>query len=331
MAAHPVLASMPWISLADRPAALVRADALAQALGLRELWLFRDDGISDTWSGSKLRKLEYLLADALARGARRLVTFGAAGSNHAVATALFGKALGFEVRLELAGQPKSPLVREQLLRAAATGAEIVAIDGVSDAYEKSVRGADRSTYVIAPGGSSVIGNVGFVAAALELYARGAVPPDVIVAAVGTMGSVAGLLVGTALAGKKTALIGVRCSSPASSSAEALARSAAELADFLRRRGVGPAELPPLRLEERAFGAGYGRPTRDGELWARRARDLAGVELEQTYTAKAVAALALLAPELREKRVLLWGSQPRYPAPPAVGCDRLPTALRGYCG
>ncbi len=334
VAQEPALASLPWLPLGDRPAPLQRADALAQALGLRELWIWRDDRISDTWAGGKLRKLEYLLADALARGARKIVTFGAVGSNHAVATALFAKKLGLAVRLELAGQPKSALVREQLLRAAASGAELVAIDGVNEAYEKSARihAADSSIYVIPPGGSSALGNVGFVAAAFELAARGEPAPDVIVAAVGTMGSVAGLAVGCAAAGSKPAIIGVRCSSPASSSLQGLRRSSLALAAFLRSRGLRSlAEPLPVRFEERAFGPGYGRPTKEGELWTRRARDLVGVELEPTYTAKAVVTLALLSAELRDKRVLLWASQPVYRAPPAIECGSLPSALQSYCG
>src|SRR5271165_3541870 len=70
-----------------------------------ELWVKRDDLTNPEYGGNKVRKLERLLARALERGARRIVTVGAAGSHHVLATAIFGRRVGLEVEAVLVPQP----------------------------------------------------------------------------------------------------------------------------------------------------------------------------------------------------------------------------------
>ncbi|MBM4363077.1 MAG: pyridoxal-phosphate dependent enzyme, partial [Deltaproteobacteria bacterium] len=81
------------LKLAHLPTPLVRFDALDRLAGC-EVWVKRDDASAGAEAGNKIRKLEYLLADALDRRATHVVTCGAAQSNHARATALCAASVG---------------------------------------------------------------------------------------------------------------------------------------------------------------------------------------------------------------------------------------------
>ncbi|MDI6712840.1 MAG: pyridoxal-phosphate dependent enzyme, partial [Anaerosomatales bacterium] len=97
------LAPFPRGGIAQLPTPLEPAPGLAAELGLSALAVKRDDRTSPRYGGNKVRKLDFLLGQALAEGRRAVVTFGAYGSNHALATALHARALGLEphrVRLE---------------------------------------------------------------------------------------------------------------------------------------------------------------------------------------------------------------------------------------
>src|SRR5258706_16390178 len=95
-AAYPALAKhLPWMPLGQFPTRVHRVDGLAPP-GV-ELWVKRDDESGVEYGGNKVRKLEFLLAEARARGARRLCTLGGIGSHHVLATALYGKRAGVDV------------------------------------------------------------------------------------------------------------------------------------------------------------------------------------------------------------------------------------------
>src|SRR5438445_13438617 len=88
---------IPWIPLGTFPTRVHRLARLGADTGARELWMKRDDESGRSYGGNKVRKLEFLLADAKAKGATRLLTIGGVGSNLAVAAAIYGRAQGFEV------------------------------------------------------------------------------------------------------------------------------------------------------------------------------------------------------------------------------------------
>src|SRR5688572_13833817 len=118
---YPQLARIPWMSLAEVPTPVQPIDL---QIGGAECWIKRDDLTSQIYGGNKVRKLEFLLAHAAARGVKRLITAGAAGSHHALATAVFGRQTGFAVSLVLFPQPLTDHVRAVLLTDAALGAEL---------------------------------------------------------------------------------------------------------------------------------------------------------------------------------------------------------------
>ena len=118
-ARYPGLESrLPFIALGDLPTPVVPLHTLAAAIGTRSgaagLWCKRDDLSSAVYGGNKVRKLEFLLGDALARGCTTILTFGGLGSNHALATAINCRRLGLECIAVLTPEPATEAVRRTL-------------------------------------------------------------------------------------------------------------------------------------------------------------------------------------------------------------------------
>jgi D-cysteine desulfhydrase len=201
-----------------------------------ELWVKRDDRTHDVYGGNKVRKLEWLLADARARKATRIVTVGAAGSHHVLATAYFGIREGFEVEAVLVPQPRTDHVVDVLRAGVALGVRAFPVSSWPAAAARIAwrlawtrawvdRAAPRSrgettatrTRFITVGGSSVVGAMGYESAARELAsqvrAREMPEPDVCVVALGSGGTAAGLAAGFAHERLKTRVVGVCVSSP----------------------------------------------------------------------------------------------------------------------
>jgi 1-aminocyclopropane-1-carboxylate deaminase/D-cysteine desulfhydrase-like pyridoxal-dependent ACC family enzyme len=325
------------------PTPVERAEALGRRLGIGALYVKRDDVSGAVYGGGKTRKLELFLGEARRGGHATVITFGAVGSHHAVATAAHASALGMKAHLMLLPQPADELVREALLADLRFGATIRLSPGLAGAEAAARRellaaGNRGEPYVIPVGGSSPLGNVAFVNAAFELQRdveRGLLPePDVVYLAMGTMGSAAGLTLGLAALGKKTRVVAVRASSPGTSSAARLRAMIVATRDHLRALDPAFPAIEPERcaitIDGGQLGAGYGRSTRRGLESIDLARDLAGLALEPTYTAKALAALIADAGSLADQVVLFWNTQSSRRID-VTGVDRhaLPAALRGY--
>jgi 1-aminocyclopropane-1-carboxylate deaminase/D-cysteine desulfhydrase-like pyridoxal-dependent ACC family enzyme len=305
-----------------------------------ELWVKRDDLTSDLYGGNKVRKLEHILTEATRRGARRLLTVGAAGSHHVLATTVHGRRAGFDVAALLAPQPMTEHAENNLRAAIGEGLDAHAVPHLLTMPFAWAQVARAGDYVVAPGGSSVAGTVGYFDAAgelLEQIDRGALPcPDLVITALGSGGTAAGLLAGLVAGGFRGMVLGVRIFSqwlggrwPTLNLARAvLRRRRPELSREKRR--VLHAELHArLCVEGRYLGRGYGFPTPAGE----RAHKLAaeqGLVLEPTYTAKAFAAALDRVTQGGFKRVLFWHTFSSAPLQPllagAPSASELPAAL-----
>jgi len=320
--AFPALAtSLPRIELGAFPSPIESAAKLLD----ERLYVKRDDTLASIFGGGKLRKLELYLGDARALGKRRVVTFGGVGSNQAVAAALLGRAHGFEVALYLAPQPPSSLTTANLGADAASGAELRLFPSVVLAQATAARElATRSdTYLIAPGGTTPLGTLGFVSAGLELAAdvrAGKMPaPKRVYIALGLGGSAVGLALGCKLGGLATEIVAVRASNPTTVSDATLRAIHDATIAFARARDSSfpTSELSNVRIDGRFVGAGYGAPTAAGNAAVDRARETEGLALDPVYTGKAVAAvLADAAPG----PILFWNTQnsrrvPVAPVPP----------------
>lgn len=288
--------------------------------GLPDLWVKRDDASCPLYGGNKPRKLEFVIGHALARGSRTLVTTGGLGTNHGLATTILGREAGLGTVLVLLHQPVTPLVRKTLLLHAAYGARHVWGRNVLGTAAQVVRVLGGATlrgerpYLVATGGSSARGDLGFVGAACELAEQvraGALPePAQLFVAVGTGGTLAGLALGLRLVGLRTRVVGVLVTDILPPSAARIARGARAAHALLRRADPS---VPPLRISagdlhvvRDQLGPGYGASTPAAERAVAIAAD-AGLRLETTYTGKCLAAILASAGAGPPGPVLFWNT------------------------
>ena len=282
------------------------------------LWIKRDDRSGALYGGNKVRKLELLLGEAIHAGKSRVVTIGAAGSHQVVATALYGRHEGLEVEAVLVPQPGTEHARANLRVALAEGLRPFVASSWAIAPVLLASRLGRDAFVIPLGGSSAVGSIGYVEAAKELAAQVAAfelpEPDVVVVAMGSGGTAAGLAVGFELLGMRTRVVGVAVSSPASvlgAMARRMARKTAARIRMPRAAALRAAER--ISVDARWIGRGYGYATREGE---RAMEAYPSMHLDPTYTAKALAAAMDLA-RASSARVLFWhtfSSRPMRGAP-----------------
>jgi D-cysteine desulfhydrase len=273
-----------------------------------EIWL-KDDGVTAAmYGGNKVRKLAHLLGHALERQSRRIVTFGAAGSHHVLATTLHARALGMRTLAWLSPQPHTPHAEAVLRSALGAGLDAVPVPNPSH-LPRFLSRLERGDYWIGPGGMGALGSSGYFDAAIELseqVARGELPsPDWIVLAVGSGSTAAGLLAGLARTPLKAHLLGVLAASNPAIRPIVLGQALATA----RLRGV---ELRFAEANSRIdfdstfVGGGYGHPIALSAV-ALASSELAGLALDPTYTQKAFAAAIGSAMAEPSRRVVFWNT------------------------
>lgn len=309
---------LPVASLVKAPTPL-RRHALAVDGAPVDVWIKHDEASGALYGGNKVRKLAYILARARARGAAAVATFGAVGSHHALATALYAKALGFEPICFLGHQSSTEHVLEALSAHVANGTCIVRYGGDRSRRIATLRKtlATQRTWVVPAGGSSWLGAVGFIDAALELAADfeafDALPPRRLYVANGTMGTVAGLGLGLALAGLDIEVQAIRITSETLASPDGTFRLMQKSAAMLHRIDpafpVDLAERVRIRFRDEFVGDGYTRPTPASDRALELASAELGLTLETTYTAKAFAALLAdaLDASTRAQGLVFWNT------------------------
>lgn len=275
----------------------------------RPVWIKHEGDAHPLYGGNKLRTLEVWFGHALERGARRIWTIGAYGSNHAIATVLHAPRAGLDVSAILFPQPSTEWAIENCGALIATGVPIVHVRSVIEMPFAAMRIArrERDAVVMPPGGATTVGTLGAVAAAFELAeqieAGLAPPPRRVVLAIGSTCTTAGLLAGFSLAHAAGVwrwpvplVHGVRVTPwPVTSRvriAELAQRTLARVAALGGPRvAIGLPELVSrLVVDGRELGDGYGRPTpRSTAAMAA----LPGTRLDGVYSAKAAAALLRL--------------------------------------
>jgi len=285
-----------------------------------ELWIKRDDQTNADYGGNKVRKLERVLSEALARGATRIVTVGAAGSHHVLATTRFGGRAGLAVDAVRVPLPSSPHVIEVLRASLARG--LRAFPARSRAMIPALVAARVATGArfVPIGGSSVSGAMGYFDAAREMAtqvrANQAPEPDVCVVALGSGGTAAGLAAGFEAEGMKTLVVGVCVSQPQALVTFAARRLAYACARRSGLRATGAAFRARLAIDKRFLGRGYGWSTPAGDA-ATADASAAGLTLDATYTAKAFAAALWHIRARRSKRVLYWHTLSSAPMAPLL--------------
>jgi D-cysteine desulfhydrase len=296
-----------------------------------QLWVKRDDATGELYGGNKVRRLEHILEQARARGARRILTVGAAGSHHVLACSIYGRRAGFDIAAILTPQPRTEHAVNNLRVAIGQGLEAYAVPSLFAAPFAIARALRRGDFLVGPGGSSVVGTMGYIDAIVELKDQiksGELPaPDAIVVALGSAGTTAGILAGCVGLGLPAKIIAVRIV-PALWMGKLRVAWLARRAGRSRQLDVGfPSLLRALEVERGQLGAGYGRPTDEGARAAEIAKT-SGLHLDPTYTAKAFAAALRVVESGTFLNVLYWHTLSRVSlsGPLAQAARELPPEL-----
>ena len=305
-----LLARPPRTSLGFYPTPLHKLERLSAELGVN-IYLKRDDlsGVS-TFGGNKMRKLEYLLGDALAQGADTVFTYGATQSNHAMQTVAAACKCGLHPVLYLVSvvEPDKETLRANLLLDYIYGAEVHIVrmepgEEEADAEARSfamgaehverLRAEGKHPYDVPMGGASPVGSVGFAGGFVELEeqcAAAGIKPDYLYHASGTGGTLAGLAAGRALLGADMRIVSVAVS-PKDEDYES---RTADLAN--RALGVIGASndvrvsAEDLQVERGYFAPGYEIPNEWGNGAIRRLARTEGVLMDTVYSGKAFGGL-----------------------------------------
>jgi D-cysteine desulfhydrase len=259
----------------------------------------RDDLTSPGLGGNKIRKLEYLMAEAVAHGADSVVTGGGIHSNHARLTAAVARRLGLEPYLVFwGGEPAASktvsgnLLLDHLLDAHIefTGTEDrTSVDtGIVDVCGR-LRNAGRKPYAVPRGGATALGCLGYLDCARELdkqlSAAGLASADIVVAC-GSGGTAAGLWTGIASAQTRMRLTAISVSRPAGECRSRICKLGAEASAMV---GSTLPEWSPV-ITDRYLGPGYGVATPAGDDAIKTLARQEGIFLDPIYTGKAMAAL-----------------------------------------
>jgi D-cysteine desulfhydrase len=316
-----LLVYLPWVSLGIWPTPVQRMSKLEQSFNLPAFYVKRDDMSSDVYGGNKVRKLEFSLADALCKGCNRVMTVGAAGSNHVLATAVHGGRLGIGTTALLFDQPCALYVRRNLLMDHVNHVRMVWVPSVPLVplawAEETLRVAFLSPgqrlYRLPAGGSSPLGCLGYVNAGLEIaeqVGEGLLPePDYVVVAMGTHGTAAGLWLGLKMGGLGSRVVGVAVVEKWLCNPYLWARLVNRTASLINALDPG-AEAPRARPSdliyiEEHLGAGYANLTSAGVRAVKEVGELEDLKLEGTYTGKAMAAALDLGGELDNSGSMLF--------------------------
>lgn len=300
--------------LANLPTPINRLQLLEQALDVNcRLYLkddgqtgMKQDGVRD-FGGNKMRKLEFLLGDAIFHGAQSVMTFGCTGSNHVVATGAACKKMGLECYGMLKPQPITDIALRNRKLMDVYGIQTFESATHQEREKKAIgvfiqkkQETGHMPYVIPTGGSCPIGAIGFVNAAFELKEQienGIIPkPDHIYLAVNSCGTIAGLLLGLKAAGLEIKVHGIvvepdNAENPFVRKIVALAKETNELLHLYDNQFP----LFSWRDEEIDLAYEFTGPEYGVEIPAAcRAKQLLfsteKIELDPTYTAKAFAGL-----------------------------------------
>lgn len=314
---------MKRLALCHTPTPIWHNRALDALLGF-ELWVKRDDMTSGAAAGNKIRKLEYLLADALAHGATAVVTCGGLQSNHARATALLARELGLQAVLLLrSADPAAPTEPVgNLLLDRLVGADVRLITPeqyrgraqlmAAVAREFSARG--ERAYLIPEGGSNGVGSFGYLTAVEELADQqkaGDLPDDLDLLAVacGSGGTAAGVAMGlTRFAELATRAAAFAVCDDRAYFEQTITRITGEMTE-LDPALDARAALGVLDIYDAYKGPAYGVPTAEQLDFVLAVARASGLVLEPTYTGKALFGLSRLPNKPRRALFIHTGGLP----------------------
>ena len=295
------LARFPRRRYTPGPTPLERLDRLSRHLGGPEIWIKRDDQLGLTAGGNKTRKLEFLVADALAQGADTLVTVGAVQSNHCRLTLAAAVKEGLSCRLVLEERvPNSydPDASGNNFLYRLLGVEaITVVPGGTDLAAAmnevlaELEAEGRKGYAIPGGGSNALGALGYVSCAAEIVQQSfemQLPFDRLVVASGSGGTHSGLVAGLHSHSTELPVLGVSVRAEKGPQEEKIHGLAQQAAELCGSRAAVPREA--VVVIDDYVGPGYSLPTDEMVEAVRLFARLEGILLDPVYTGKAAAGL-----------------------------------------
>jgi L-cysteate sulfo-lyase len=298
------LASFPALTLSIKPSPLQRAPRLSERLGV-DLWLKRDDLLGPAFGGNKVRKLELLLADALAQDADCVITCGAAQSNHCRLTAACARIAGLEPYLVLRSL-NPPAQQGNLLLDHLLDAHVqlepqrrsVDLYPAAEALASRLRADGRRPYFIPVGGSIPLGDVAYAGALLELDTQArqvGLAPTTIFHATSSGGTQAGLSLGAAALaaeGHEWRVIGVDVDADPDGIRTHVTQLARDTVTLLSdRTGYAPPDpTPHIHVLSGYAGAGYGIVSDAGREAIALLAQTEAVFVDPVYSGKALSGL-----------------------------------------
>ncbi|MBR0442666.1 MAG: D-cysteine desulfhydrase family protein [Firmicutes bacterium] len=287
------LRDFPKVSLGIFPTPIQRLDNISRILGTN-VWVKRDDMTGIGLGGNKIRKLEFLLADAIAQGAELVFTTGGAQSNHAMLTAASAAKLGLKAILILKKRGVTDVAGNIFLeKLMGTDVRFMDTDDYADIYAEMDRIAEETglkAYKIPMGGSNALGTLGYVSCAEEISKQG-IRFDHIVCAEGSGGTMAGMALGAKLFMPEAKVHGMMVDAtdfvPVTLS---LMREAAALLEAGVEITEKDFDLRPV------WGEGYAIPSPEGNAAVSLMASKEGLFLDPVYTGKAFGGLIAMAKE-----------------------------------
>ena len=292
---------IPRISFTTLPTACNKMPRLTKALGGADLYIKRDDVMEIAHGGNKTRKLEYALADALAKGADSIITQGGVQSNHVRQTVSAAAKTGFDCHVVLS-VPVSEKREEHMssgnyLMDVIMGANIYIAEGSRSEKILEVRNdlieAGKKPYLIPAGASNGIGSLGYMKAARELvgqWRRMKIKPSHVFVASGSCGTQAGLLLGLRYFGnKRTKVVGISIAGSADGVKRRVRRIIDEMCDLINvnKEFIKDNEII---VNDEYTGEAYAYPSEEGIAAIKQIGRLEGILLDPIYTGKAMAGL-----------------------------------------
>lgn len=290
------LTRFPRLELIGAPTPLEYLPRFSDYLG-RDIFIKRDDVTPVAMGGNKLRKLEFLAADALREGADTLITAGAIQSNHVRQTAAVAARLGLHcvalLENPIGTTAENYLTNGNRLLLELFNAQVEMCDALTDPVRQLDELATRieaqgyRPYVIPVGGSNALGALGYVESALEIaqQCEGAVSLSSVVVASGSAGTHAGLAVGLEQLLPEVELIGVTVSRSVAEQQPKVVTLQQAVA-----RSLEVEAKADILLWDDYFAPGYGTPNDEGSEAVKLLARLEGILLDPVYTGKAMAGL-----------------------------------------
>lgn len=291
-----LLHQFPRLELLGAPTPLEHLPRLSDYLG-RDIFIKRDDFTPVAMGGNKLRKLEFLAADALREGADVLLTAGAIQSNHVRQTAAVAARLGLKcvalLENPIGTHAENYLSNGNRLLLDLMDAEVIRVDALNNPAEQLAEQATRleaqgyRPYIVPVGGSNALGALGYVECAQEIahQSEGVVDFAAVVVASGSAGTHAGLAVGLEHLLPETELVGVTVSRQVEAQLPLVERLRQSLAETLEVQAKAP-----ITLWDDYFAPRYGEPNDEGMAAVKLLARLEGILLDPVYTGKAMAGL-----------------------------------------